>query len=484
MSLRVDLEGNGSGFQAMLDEASARAKEFGREVSGDLEHESNYSFGRLNRSILGMFVGMGAVEGIKRQFEWFVDAGKEIRDTAEQVSMSTDSWQKWTDAVDQAGLSTTGFMRVLETLRQKKTEALTDPKARGELTRLGFTDADLSGDMDMDSFLKKALGAAKGTDEQRKALYDLVGSYGVKYAAALGELPNAKAEFSQNDLDIAKQVEDEIHQVQKNLIEPEKLGANRALMERGYQKAMGMTVVRWLQAAAGRGWLWNKSASWKDGLQNLQDGLPMNYQRVELKDPDKAAAATAKVRGGNPASDPSKPAADPMDDVLARQQKEMALHDQERQARLLDSQRSLMTISERRASIMKEIPELQKQLAERNAKMKGEDFLTDADRTDLAGVTGKARTYRVNELRQKYQDDTDTLQLRLDKERGEMREKPLEFKTDSMSNVGLYSASQVSFNPLVGAHEKTNQLLTQIVHNTTRPQGNGQPPQLRDPFAP
>ena len=114
MSLRVDMTGNGSGYFAMLNEAKLRTKEFASEISKDLEHESNYSFQRLNRSILGMFVGTGAVESIKRLGEWFVDTGKEISDMSEQVGMSTDSWQKWNDAVEQAGLSTTGFMRILE----------------------------------------------------------------------------------------------------------------------------------------------------------------------------------------------------------------------------------------------------------------------------------------------------------------------------------------------------------------------------------
>jgi hypothetical protein len=479
MSLRVDLGGNGSGFASMLNEARLRGKEFARGLSEDLAKESNYSFNRLNRSILGMFVGTGAVESIKRMGEWFVDTGREIKDTSEQVGMSTDSWQKWTDAVDQAGLSTTGFMRVLETLRQKRTEALTDPKARGQLSKLGFSDSDISGDMDTDAFMKKALGAANGTPLQKKALYDILGSMGMKYAAVIKELPNAKSTFSPDDIQLGSDLVDELHDVQKNLVEPVAIGGTKLFLDRNFQKAFLLTTWRSIQAGLGRGTLWHKDASWQDGIWNVKNGLPEGYRETVLRWPNKPRL-DGKLPDG---STPSKAEPDPMDAKLADQKEQIALHEQERQQRLLDSQRDLMTIGDRRASILSEMPGLAKQIAERTAKTTGEGFLTDSQKNDLLGVTGKARDFSVNELRQKFEDATDTLQLRYNKNRGDMRLKQLDFSVDSMSKVGLYSASAVAFNPLVNIGQQANQLLTQIVHNTT-PKGNGQSPTQKDPHAP
>jgi len=134
-----------------------------------------------------------------------------------------------------------------------------------------------------------------------------------------------------------------------------------------------------------------------------------------------------------------------------------------------------MTIGDRRASILGEMPGLQK-------KMKGEGFLTDAQKDELAGVTGKARDYAVNSLRAKYQDETDNLQLRYNREKGDLKEKPLNFKSDSLSNAGLYSASNVAFNPLIGIQQKQLTVLQSIDRHLSPPKG--QTPAQKDPYHP
>jgi hypothetical protein len=323
--------------------------------------------------------------------------------------------------------------------------------------------------MDTDAFMRKALGAAKGNQFQQQALFDLVGSQGMKYAATLGELPNAKANFSEDDIAQGKQIEEEEHTVQKNLLEPVAIGGTKLFLDRNFQKAFFLTAWRSIQAGFGRGTLWNKSASWQDGIWNTEHGYAPGYSPVVAMRDGKPLGPPAP--GGTTAD---KPAPDPMDAKLAQQKDEMALHAQDRQQRILDSQRELMTISDRRASIRGEMPGLSKQISDRTRAAVGEGFLTESQRNDLSGVTGKARDFMVNDLRQKYQDQTDELQLRYNKDQGELREKPLDFSVDSMSKVGLYSASAIAFNPLVNIGVKTNQLLTQIVHNTTptKPMGD------------
>jgi hypothetical protein len=196
MSLRVDMTGNGSGLQQMLNTGKTQIKAF----SNSVEHELSSSWGSIGKNFAAGIAGAFTFQGLKSSVQWFVNTGKEINDQAEQVNMSADSWQKWKDAVDRANLSTGGFMHVLESLHQKRTEALTDPKARGELNKLGFSDDDITGNMDMDEFTKRTLANANGGDQQRRFLADVIGSRGVKYSTALGYLPNENAAFSPDDI--------------------------------------------------------------------------------------------------------------------------------------------------------------------------------------------------------------------------------------------------------------------------------------------
>lgn len=475
MSLRVDLNGSGSGFSQMLNQARAQATAFANSV----EHEVTESWGGIGKSFAAGFAGMFTVEGLKSGLEWFVSTGKEIKETAEQVDMSAASWQKWSQAVEDAGMSTGGFMRVLEALRQKRTEALTDPKARGELSRLGFSDADITGNMDMDTFLKRALANASGGDLQRKYLADIIGQRGLKFATVAGRVDEQKPAFDDTALDEAQQIGHDEEQVKRALGSFAASGIDTLFLNRDRQKAFGLTAWRLLQAGLGRGTLWNKNASWKDGIYNTMHGLPQNYKPVELRNPGAAADAKARADAvlGSTAA-----AKDPMDAKLAAQRDELALHEQERHQRLVDSQRSLMTIGDRRASILGEMPGLQKQIAEREAKMHGDAFLTGAQKDELSGVTGKAREFMVNTFRTKFQDETDNLRLRYNRDKGDLKEKPLNFNADSMSKLGLYSASAVAFNPVLGIAQRQLSALNQIVKNTSKPPGKTH--NQNDPHAP
>jgi hypothetical protein len=107
--------------------------------------------------------------------------------------------------------------------------------------------------------------------------------------------------------------------------------------------------------------------------------------------------------------------------------------------------------------------------------MEGEGFLTDADKNDLAGVTGKAREVKINELRQKFMDETTRMELRSNRLTGDLREKPMSFNADSLAKSGLYSASALQFNPVLGLQQQANAYLRQIVSNTSH-RGSVQPP--------
>lgn len=462
MSLQVNMTGNQTGFQQMLNSARTQAKGFANSITHEVS--SSWSLGNIGKQFAGMFAGLASFEGVKRGLEWFINTGDQIKDTAEQIDMSADSWQRWSDAVERAGLSTSGFMRVVEALRQKRTDALTDPKARGQLNRLGFSDADITGDMEMGEFVRRALKNGSMGDVQRNALSDVIGSRGVKYTSALGELPNAKAIFSDDDLKQA----DELERNMKDL-----------------SKAVGMATVATIRTFSNNEggdkqrrlmknfWLLGKPTD--EQLVGPRRGIDPWAKPTDRKS-DKPVN---NVPGSNQAksvtaSDFNK---DPLDALLEKQREDQALADQQRKQRLIDSKRGLMLIGDRRASIQGEIGTLADQIAARGAKMNGEDFLSDADKKSLEGVTGKAREYQVNQLRQKYQSTTDDLEIRKERLTGELREKPLKFNTDSMSKVGLYSASAVAFNPLLGIAQRQLHELQAIRQKLSGPTG-------KDPHAP
>ncbi len=465
MSLRVDLNGNGTGFAQMLNAAKTQATAFSKSV----EHEVGSSWGGIGKQFAASVAGIFSFEGVKSGFEWFVETGKQIKETAEQVDMSTDSWQKWTEAVERAGLSSEGFMRVIETLRQKRTDALTDPKARGELTKLGFTDADITGDMDMSEFTKRALGNANGGDLQRGYLADIIGNRGLKYASALGNFDTAQAPFSKQDLVEA----DEAAQSMKDLARAASM-ATIALIGNltGNKRETSRTGAWWsafMSEPFGKNF-WDRVNSKANLAADKGGYFDDNYKPVK-------AAWHQNAKGSNTTTETKK---DPMDAKLAEQADEMAIHEQEQKQRLLDSQRGLMTIGQRHQSIMQEMTGLQSQIALRTKLATGEGFLTDAQREELSGVTGKARTFAVTALREKYKDQTEEMQLRYNKDKTDLREKPLDYSVDSMSKVGLYSASNVAFNPLLNVQQKANQILTEI-RNGVR---DLNPSRLHNPHSP
>jgi hypothetical protein len=463
MALRVNMTGNATGFTQMLRTAKTQALAFSNSISSEVSG----SWMNLGKSFASGIAGYLSASGVKSALQWFVDTGKNIKDAAEQVDMSAESWQKWADAADRAGLSGDGLDRVIESLRQKRTDALTDPKARGELNRLGFSDGDITGNMDMGDFLKRALANANQGDLQRSYLANIIGNRGLKYATALSQLPNAEALFSDQDLKDADQ-------------------ADKA--QKAISKAVGKLVIGAVEDAAktiedepkhplGLTWSWRKMLFGGLGglLWNPNPGSTATFQGGGGTFRGHGAGGGWGPTGGAGGVTTGTPAIDPMDAKLAEQRDQMAIQDQERKQRVLDSQRELMTIGDRRKSIQDEMKGLQQQLVARQAALKTtEGFLTDAQKNDLAGVTGKARAFAVNELREKYQDQTDDIQMRINRDRGELRHPPLSFQADSMAKVGLYSASALQFSPLLGIGQKTNQLLAQVVRNTAKP--TAQPP--------
>src|SRR5262249_38674092 len=120
----------------------------------------------------------------------------------------------------------------------------------------------------------------------------------------------------------------------------------------GYQ---GKVLGFWngiLNAPIGRGWWGRIMGSMNAGeiAGDRASYFDNGYQPVKAARSDKAAPP---LDNSNPYFPKAKASVttekDPMDALIKQQQEDLALHEQERQQQLLDSQRSLMTIGDRRA---------------------------------------------------------------------------------------------------------------------------------------
>jgi hypothetical protein len=201
------------------------------------------------------------------------------------------------------------------------TNCLTDPKSRGELTRLGFSDSEITGNMDMDTFLQRALGNANGGDLQRGYLSSIIGSRGLKYASSLGKLPGEDAAFSKEDIKEA----DELAGVLKKLAhvaEQASMNIFKTFASGEAKVALKDLFMPWKSGAKIREEL-AKADAQADADWNYQpvtavrDGRPIGPTNNAAL--DKKNGVTAKGNG--------RTAIDPMDDKLAQQADEMALHD-------------------------------------------------------------------------------------------------------------------------------------------------------------
>ena len=113
--LKVNVGGNASGFQQVLNQVRTQAGAFNdsfqREVIG--------GWSGLPAKLIGGFAAAFSVESIKNYLSGIFETSRSIRDTAEQFDISTDAVQKWEKAMEKAGIQTGTFYRSLEAFRQK-----------------------------------------------------------------------------------------------------------------------------------------------------------------------------------------------------------------------------------------------------------------------------------------------------------------------------------------------------------------------------
>lgn len=406
--LRVNMTGNRSGFQAMLQAARAETKRFAQEIGHEVSSDWTASVKRIGAS----FVGFLGFETLKAHIEGLIEKGSELRQTAEQFDMNTDSVQRWEKALGKAGVSWGVFTRALETIRQKRQAAGEDFKQLDPFRKVGLSSDDVFNGTDEEVMLK----ILRSND--RAAINDIAPRL-ARIKAAVPYLQGGSVPFSEQDID----------QLHKN-----------ELQMKAAQSAIQKFSMKY---GPGRWWInMNRhvgamlAGDWK----GMFSGMPIKSEQDILP----PGTANSQVLGPPMPTDESDERRINTAEAEAKLAKEKAEYQEkelEFAQKLTDAQRENMTIADRRASIEQELLETKERLAEL------EKFM---------GPLTKEQTEESRRLLLRQQSLTH-----------ELKEKPLSFSPDSLAKVGLYSSSSIAFNPVMGVQqEQLNEL--RGIHNTLR----------------
>lgn len=395
------MTGNRSGFQAMLQQARAEAKKF----AGDLGKETAsswknfFSAGNLAKGVAG-FLGF---EAIKNSIESLIEKGKEIRELSEQFDISTDAVQKWEKATGKAGVTFNLFARALEAIRQKRQAAGQDFKNLEPFQRLGISRETVLGNSPDDQILMQILRS-----KDRAAINDLI-PRGARLKGALPFLNTQSPTLSEDDVKQLSEVEHSITDLKSRFQRwnaQSGLGRLAINLSRGnsFWKSLARSVLKFSgdippDSIGGRG---------QAGEGMIGPGI-FKALRAAREDEEDRRINTAEAEA-----------------KAAKEAKEYADKRTEAEHRLVESERENMSIADRRRSIEEEIFDVKKRIKD----------------LDIYGPLTK-------------EEEMEKLHLQA-RQAGlihELKQKPMNFSADSLAKVGLYSASSLSFNPVLGIQQ-------------------------------
>jgi hypothetical protein len=188
--LRVDVEGNMSGFTQMTRAMKRNADEVAK----------SWSMSSLISGAVGGVAGALSFGAIKSFFEGMIEKAENIKELSEQLDISGDSLQKWQQALDKAHVSQNVFFRSFETLRNARQEALAgDVKQQEKFLRVGINPGELRGMSDMEAF-ERVLASGK----PRALVNDLLGPRGSRLTAAQDRMGKETPVYSSGDLATAE----------------------------------------------------------------------------------------------------------------------------------------------------------------------------------------------------------------------------------------------------------------------------------------
>jgi len=419
--LRVNMTGNQSGFQQMLNTARQEVKKFGNDVS-------DVSIGKRLIQGAGLYLGFDALKGM---LDSFISKASGLRELSEQMGIGADETQRWQKAADHLGLSAQGMITVLNGVRDAAVAALTDPKKAELFNRLGIPREDVTAaahGRNLSEFTRSVLSAGGKDEESRSNLRDIAGARAEKYIPVGDEFKKVTADLDKAALDLAHSAE---------------------LLEKAAGNSVGSIFSK---AIVGLGSLVPGS----DANNKLSYALSLRWNALKSGDFKRAfqmhwdAVSDWEGGAGHFGGPKGTSEIDPMPSLIAQKDAERRDRTDEAQRSERDHERELMTIGDRRNSIAQERLRIAQKIKEVEARtppltMKSEEEKKDFEAKKLEEIA-----------RLRGEDAGYALQL---------RQKPEQFGVDSLSKSGLYSGAALAFNSDLGIGQKQLQVQQRMEHH-------------------
>lgn len=401
--LKVNLDGNSSGFERMLNTAKVQAKAFGNTVSQDV----GSSWGNIGKMFAGGIAGALSFEAVKGFVKDMFETAKSVKDISEQYDISTDAVQKWEKAVNKAGVGTATFYRTLETFRQKRADAVGgDTKAQSLFNAAGMGD-DIYGNKDDAELIQKLLEGNSTREQQR----DLLGTRGPRLKAALKFLKKAPL-YTEDDIAGMSSFSDDmgsLYGTAKGVGAMAVMGAGKLFNPKNWGDILGQV---WDSAfnsnLVGQGSLLNARRESLERLQHPKPGQPHHYKFDNKAELEAQSIAERKATI---------------------------------EERLEKVRREGMAPLEKRKSIENELTETRKKI-----KGFGSEFERDSNEDLKVGELKIREAQLMNELKADHN-------------------KPMDFHASQLSRVGLYSGGALGVNG-ANPGGGTDGILRQIAFNT------------------
>lgn len=456
--LNVTLTGHGSGFQQMLNQARIDAKAFSNAVT----HDISKSWADVGKSLRAGLAGFFTYQGISSIIGAVTNKVGELRELSEQLGTDdVEKIQKWGKAFEKVGGSVSKLTMLTSQMTEKRNAAMGHDleaiKARQELEGFGFTKDEINPETGMNSldFMQRAFHFANQSAGNRNYFEDVFGPKSARFSGAEKYLGNVNPSINNEEYEKLKetvQALDEFKETLKNVSfsivrffmagnilndegrkrleeKQEQYGLEHRNMNSVRDKIISGTATQ-----ADKDWMVREIA------KQQQQGTGVHFTDALRRAIQESPTAPAPIRTYGPPV-PQKPKED---EDLKNLHEQIAKEESDARLGLNASARGLMTIGDRRASISSDIGAVDKQIAAIQGKLNSQTLGLSKE------SFGKMTDVEKDELKHKLTMDLIGEQSKKNSLRADLKEKPLSFDADNLSKAGLYSASALSFNPVLG----------------------------------
>ena len=466
MSLRVDMTGNSTGFQQMLNTAKSQAKAFSNSVS----HEIGSSWGGIGKSMAAGFAGMMTYQGITGIISKVTGKISELRELSDQLGTEdVEKIQKWGKAFERVGGSMSKMTTLAAQMQGIRSNAMGHDVAaiglRQKLEDMDMTSEQINPETGLSSpdFMQKVFHFANQSDENRAKFQGVFGAKATRWAGSEKYLDEAHAPINQETFNSMKETEKRLHEFGEavesatmHLLKYVTWSVGKdALAESmsGHAESdltKKMAVVRdkvisgkasdfekeWLERAT-RGKKFHNNMGWLERLLSPEVRLEKHPEEREKP---------AHSAGTKPSS--TKPSVQAVDEDLKLQREAWEKQETEALIGLHSAQGANMTIGDRMKVLRGDIERQKNETKTILERIKSPTLGMSPEA--FKKLTSVEKEESAHKLRMELYGS----QSKEERLISGTKEKPINYSVDSMAKTGLYSASNVAFSPLLGVQQK------------------------------